>query len=80
MLVFTKNTALVEHGVHEGGFAVVDMGDDGDVANRLSYTRIHMRSSIRLFAQGAARSRESTDPAPQSEQRMSSSTFSPYFG
>ena len=33
VLVFTKNAALVEHGVHEGGFAVIDMGDDGDVAN-----------------------------------------------
>jgi hypothetical protein len=24
---------LVEHGVHKGGFAVVHVGDDGDVAN-----------------------------------------------
>jgi hypothetical protein len=28
-----KKAALAEHGIHQGGFAVVDMGDDGDVAN-----------------------------------------------
>ena len=27
---------LLEHGVHEGGFAVVDVGDDGDVAKVLA--------------------------------------------
>jgi hypothetical protein len=28
---------LLEHGVDEGGFAVVDVGDDGDVANVLAH-------------------------------------------
>jgi hypothetical protein len=28
---------LPEHGVDEGGFAVVDVGDDGDVANILGH-------------------------------------------
>jgi hypothetical protein len=28
---------LPEHGVDEGGFAVVDVGDDGDVANVLGH-------------------------------------------
>ena len=31
--VGAEGAALVEHGVHEGGLAVVHVGDDGDVAN-----------------------------------------------
>ena len=32
-LVVSKHAALVQHGVHQRGFAVVDVGDDGDIAN-----------------------------------------------
>ena len=30
--VGAKNAALPEHGIHQRGFAVVDVGDDGDIA------------------------------------------------
>jgi hypothetical protein len=33
LLMRAEDAALVEHGVHEGGLAMVHMGDDGDVAN-----------------------------------------------
>ncbi len=33
LLVGAKYAALAEHGVHQRGLAVVDVGDDGDVAN-----------------------------------------------
>src|SRR5260370_10966989 len=33
----TECAGLLEHGVDEGGFAVVDVGDDGDVANVLGH-------------------------------------------
>ena len=32
-LVFPIDAALLEHLVHQGGFAVVNMGDDGDIAD-----------------------------------------------
>ena len=32
-LVVAEYATLMEHGVHQGGFTVVDVGDDGDVAN-----------------------------------------------
>jgi hypothetical protein len=32
-LVFPKYPALLEHGIDQGGFAVVHMGDDGNVAD-----------------------------------------------
>jgi hypothetical protein len=31
--VGTEGAGLAEHGVDEGGLAVVDVGDDGDVAD-----------------------------------------------
>ena len=34
-LVFAERTALLEHLVHQGGLAMVDVGDDGDVAQFL---------------------------------------------
>jgi hypothetical protein len=34
---------LPEHGVDEGGFAVVDVGDDGDVANVLGHGACFIR-------------------------------------
>ena len=33
LLVFPVDTALLQHFVHQGGLAVVNMGDDGNVAN-----------------------------------------------
>ena len=36
LLVGAKDAALVQHGVDQGGLAVVDVGDDGDVADRLA--------------------------------------------
>ena len=33
MLVGTKRAALAQHGVHQGGLAVVYVRDDSDVAN-----------------------------------------------
>ena len=33
--VFAEDAALVEHGVHQRGLAVIHVGDDGDVANRM---------------------------------------------
>jgi hypothetical protein len=35
-LVGAEALGLLEHGVHEGGLAVVDVGDDGDVADVLA--------------------------------------------
>jgi hypothetical protein len=32
-----ENSALPQHGIHEGGLTVVYVGDDGDVANILSH-------------------------------------------
>ena len=32
LLVGAEGAALAQQGVHEGGLAVVDVGDDGDVA------------------------------------------------
>ena len=32
-LVVAEHAALVQHGVHQRGLAVVDVGDDGDIAN-----------------------------------------------
>jgi hypothetical protein len=32
-LTFAEDAALLEHGVHEGGLTVVDVGDDGEVAD-----------------------------------------------
>ncbi len=34
-LVGAKDAALAEHGVHQRGFAVVNVGNDGNVANSL---------------------------------------------
>jgi hypothetical protein len=31
--VSAENAALIEHGVDESGLAVIDVGDDGDVAD-----------------------------------------------
>ena len=33
VLVGAKGAALPQHGVHQRGLAVVDVGDDGDIAN-----------------------------------------------
>ena len=33
VLAFAEDAALLEHGVHQRGLAVVDVGDDGDVAD-----------------------------------------------
>jgi len=32
-------TGLTQHGIHERGFAMVDVGDDGDVADRSAHGR-----------------------------------------
>jgi hypothetical protein len=34
-LVGAKRPALAQHRVHQGGLAVIDVGDDGDVEDRL---------------------------------------------
>ena len=36
-LVVAEDAALAEHGVHQRGLAVVDVGDDGDVADGLIF-------------------------------------------
>ena len=33
LLVFTENAALLEHFIHQSGLAVVNVGDDSDVAD-----------------------------------------------
>ena len=33
LLVVAEDVGLAQHAVHQGGLAVVDVGDDGDVAN-----------------------------------------------
>src|SRR6266404_428023 len=35
--VGAEDAGLPEHGVAQGGFAVVDVGDDGDIANVLAH-------------------------------------------
>jgi hypothetical protein len=37
LLVRAKGSRLAQHGVHERCLAMVDMGDDGDIAYRLSH-------------------------------------------
>ena len=37
LLVGAEGAGLAQHGVNESGFAVVDMGDDGDIAYRLGH-------------------------------------------
>ena len=47
MLVGAEQAALREHGVHQRGFAVIDVRDDGDIANRLVvHRRFAMISSV----------------------------------
>jgi len=36
LLVGAKNTALAQHGVDQGGLAMIDVGDNRDVADRLA--------------------------------------------
>ena len=33
MLVFAEKSALIQHGVHQRGFAVVDVRNDGNIAS-----------------------------------------------
>ena len=33
LLVGAEQAALIEHGVHQRGFAVIDVRNDGDIAN-----------------------------------------------
>jgi hypothetical protein len=33
VLIGAKGAALLQHGVDQRGFAVVNVGDDGDIAN-----------------------------------------------
>ena len=37
LLVGAEGAGLAQHGVNQGGLAVVDMGDDGDIAYRLAH-------------------------------------------
>ena len=39
-LVVTESAALAEHGVHQGGLAVVNMGDDGHIAQVVTNHKI----------------------------------------
>ena len=41
LLIFPERAALLEHLVHEGGLAVVDVGDDGNVAQICTF---HLRT------------------------------------
>src|SRR5713226_3028354 len=43
--VGAEDAGLTEHGVDEGGFAVVDVGDDGDVANILGHGGAYVTST-----------------------------------
>ena len=59
MFVGAKDTALMEHPVHQRGLAVVDVGDDGDVAKVLPTGRLGLSHSIifgstALLSSGAA--------------------------
>ncbi len=40
LFIGAKGSGLAKHGVDKSGLAVVDMGDDGDVANRLAQREI----------------------------------------
>ena len=42
LLVFAVNAALLEHLVHEGGLAVVNVGDDGNVAKLVVLHRLSL--------------------------------------
>ena len=44
LLVAAKDAALVQHGVNQGGLAVVDVRDDGDIAD----ARVQMENSSGL--------------------------------
>src|ERR1035437_10921100 len=47
-----EDLALLEHAVDEGGFAVVDMGDDGDIADVGSLCMLYGVPSRRAQGQG----------------------------
>ena len=36
-LIGAENAALAEHSVHQGGFAMIDVSDDGDIANVVAH-------------------------------------------
>ena len=38
IFVFSEDVALVEHAVDHGGFSMVDVGDDRNVANELGFS------------------------------------------
>ena len=40
LLIGAKRARLLEHGIHERGFAVIDVGDNSDIAE------IHVRSGL----------------------------------
>ncbi len=54
LLVGAEGAGLAQHGVNEGGLAVVNMGNDGDIAYRLghrysfSFSRVRPRRAVRL--------------------------------
>ena len=50
VLVVAEDAALPEHGVHERGLAVVDVGDDGDVAQVLAHGEAGVRGLAALVA------------------------------
>src|SRR5207244_5939588 len=49
ILIGSERTALSQHGVDQRSFAVVDMGDDGDIADRKS-TRLNSSHQIISYA------------------------------
>jgi hypothetical protein len=51
MLVGPEDARLPQHGVHEGGLAVVDVRDDGDVAD--VRTRLHVFTVAHALAKPA---------------------------
>ncbi len=59
MLVGAESTALPEHLVDEGGLAVIDVGDDGDVSDVAAVLRRHKGQSLRY----SGRSRPAGGPA-----------------
>ena len=52
LLVLPVDAALLEHLVHQGGLAVVDVGDDGNVSQAVSFRKIKgpfLMGSFRIY-------------------------------
>ncbi len=49
VLIFAENAALLQQSIHQGCFAMINMGDNGDIANIGTSTSVNERSPQLFF-------------------------------